>query len=270
MPDLMLVFLDAFQIVHCLVFRKYTEVDFGHGKVNGHFDFGNGEYQVGNALISDDFLKHLGQFLLYGSGNFLLSWCFLNSHSAKVGIPVIIVIFGTMRKTGFGLYLILITIGIGSYQLQAQGNLQQMRQLIFEKTNALRAEKGLPELILLDSLGDLAQWHSENMVKHNFYAHVDHLGLNPIERAEKYKVKAWAKKGNRFTGIGENIAKTPWFENVAGCGDTRSEERLAQCMVNGWKNSPPHYKNILGDYTYLGVGLYFDKKGMGFGTQNFR
>ena len=36
--------------------------------------------------------------------------------------------------------------------------------------------------------------HSENMVKHNFYAHVDHLGQNPIQRAEKYNVKAWVRK----------------------------------------------------------------------------
>ncbi|MEC8636910.1 MAG: CAP domain-containing protein [Bacteroidota bacterium] len=145
-----------------------------------------------------------------------------------------------------------------------------MRQLIFEKTNTLRVEKGLPELILLDSLMDLAQLHSQNMVKHNFYAHIDHLGQNPVQRAEKYNVKAWVRNGNQFTGIAENIAKTPWFENVRGCGDTRTTENLAQCMVTGWKNSPPHYKNILGDFTYLGVGLYFDEMGMGFGTQNFR
>ena len=152
----------------------------------------------------------------------------------------------------------------------AQVDLEIMRQLIFEKTNALRAEKGLPKLERLDSLMDLAQFHSENMVKHGFYDHIDHLGLNPTQRAEKFKVKAWVKKGNRFTGIAENIAQIPWFENVRGCGDTRAEEDLAQCMVNGWKNSPPHYKNILGDFTYLGVGLFFDKKGIGYGTQNFR
>ena len=51
-----------------------------------------------------------------------------------------------------------------------------MRQLIFEKTNSLRLEKGLSKLKQLDSLMDLAQLHSENMVKYNFYAHVDHLG----------------------------------------------------------------------------------------------
>lgn len=175
-----------------------------------------------------------------------------------------------MRSSSLNLFLAPLLIAFSLSSCFAQRDLQIMRRLIFEKTNALRVEKGLPELVLLDSLMDLAQFHSENMVNHGFYAHIDHLGRNPIERAEKFNVKAWVRKGNRFSGIAENIAQTPWFENVKGCGDTRTEENLAQCMVNGWKNSPPHYKNILGDHTYLGVGLYFDEKGMGFGTQNFR
>ena len=116
---------------------------------------------------------------------------------------------------------------------------------------------------------DLAQLHSENMVKHKFYAHVDHLGRNPIDRAEKYKVKAWVRKGNRFTGIAENIAQTPWFENVRGVWRYPNGRKFSPMYGHGWKNSPPHYKNILGDYTHLGVGLYFDEKGMGFGTQTF-
>ena len=135
-----------------------------------------------------------------------------------------------MRKSITNLLLIILipfslTIGF------AQKDIELMRMLIFEKTNALRAEKGLPELKPLDSLMDLAQMHSENMVKHNFYAHVDHLGQNPIQRAEKYNVKAWVRNGNQFTGIAENIAQTPWFENVRGCGDTQTAENLAQCMV---------------------------------------
>lgn len=151
-----------------------------------------------------------------------------------------------------------------------QKDLELMRKLIFEKTNALRLAEGLPELQPLDSLMELAQYHSVNMVEHRFYSHVDHEGLNPIERAEKKGVKAWVRKGNRYYGIAENIAQTPWFENVQGCGDTQNESSLTACMVMGWKNSPLHYKNILGDYTYLGVGLFFDEKGMGYGTQNFR
>ena len=174
-----------------------------------------------------------------------------------------------MRKSITNLLLITLipfslTIGF------AQKDIELMRMLIFEKTNALRAEKGLSELKPLDSLMDLAQMHSENMVKHNFYAHVDHLGQNPIQRAEKHNVKAWVRNGNQLTGIAENIAQTPWFENVRGCGDTQTAENLVQCMVTGWRNSSLHYKNILGNYTHLGVGLYFDENGMGFGTQNFR
>lgn len=175
-----------------------------------------------------------------------------------------------MRKRNLNLSLIRFFAVLSLNTCFAQGDIDGMRQLIFEKTNALRTEKGLPKLILLDSLMDLAQMHSENMVKYHFYDHVDHLGLNPVDRAEKQKVKAWVRKGNRFTGVAENITKTPWFENVRGCGDTRSAESLTNCMLKGWKNSPPHYKNILGDFTHLGVGLYFDKEGIGFGTQNFR
>jgi len=152
----------------------------------------------------------------------------------------------------------------------AQGNLESMRQMIFEKTNELRVLAGYSVLRPLDSLMDLAQYHSVNMVEHHFYSHVDHEGLNPIERAKKKGLNPWVKKEGCFYGIAENIAKTPWFENVIGCGDTRSEFSLTDCMVLGWKNSQPHYKNILGDYTFLGVGLFFDESGMAYGTQNFR
>lgn len=108
------------------------------------------------------------------------------------------------------------------------------------------------------------------MVQKKFYEHIDHEGLSPVERAEKLNIQAWRIKGNTFIGIAENIAQAPWFENVRGCGDTRSNQAIAECLVQGWKKSPPHYKNILGDYVYLGVGISFDDKQMGFATQNFR
>ena len=183
---------------------------------------------------------------------------------------MIIIIFTTMRNNSTNLFLMILSVAFSLTSCFAQRDLKLMRQLIFDKTNDLRTEKGLPKLLVLDSLMDLAQFHSENMVKHDFYAHTDHLGRSPVDRAKKFKLKAWVRKGNRYTGKAENIAQIPWFENVISCGDTRNIEDFAQCMVEGWKNSPPHYKNITGDYTYLGVGLYFDEKDMGFGTQNFR
>ena len=38
-------------------------------------------------------------------------------------------------------------------------------------------------------------------------------------------------------GVAENIAQVPWFENVNGCGDTRSAEAFASCMVEGGKTA---------------------------------
>ena len=157
-----------------------------------------------------------------------------------------------------------------SFQGLAQQNTEEIIKLIFEKTNRLRVVKGLKPFRALDSLNQLAQYHSDNMVEKHFYSHVDPDGLTPVTRAEKLNIQPWRRVGNTFIGIAENIAQVPWFQNVSTCGDTRSSEALAECMIEGWKNSPPHYKNIMGDYIYLGVVIQFDKKGVGYGTQVFR
>ena len=173
-----------------------------------------------------------------------------------------------MQKPFFS--LLLFGLFLACQLTLAQQSTEGISRLIFQKTNALRSAKGLPALKALDSLTFLAQYHSNNMATKAFYSHIDSEGLNPVTRAEKLGIQPWRKTGNRYSGIAENIARVPWFDNVIGCGDTRSTEALAECMVEGWKKSPPHYKNILGDYLYLGVGIQFDAMGMGFGTQVFR
>ena len=163
-----------------------------------------------------------------------------------------------------------IVVFLISFHGFAQQNTAEISQFIFEKTNLIRAAKGLKPCRPLDSLNQLAQYHSDNMVAKSFYSHVDPDGLTPVTRAEKLNIQPWRRVGNTFIGIAENIAQVPWFENVSTCGDTRSAEALAECMVEGWKNSPPHYKNMMGDYIYLGVGIQFDENGVGYGSQVFR
>lgn len=170
-------------------------------------------------------------------------------------------------STRLSLFWLLLIVPFG---LLGQQDVAEIASLIFQKTNALREKKGLPPFKALDSLDRLAQYHSDNMAAKGFYSHIDPSGLTPVTRAEKLGIQPWRKKGNHLVGIAENIAKVPWFENVQGCGDTRSAEALAQCMVEGWKKSPPHYKNIMGDYLYLGVGFQFDQALRGLGTQVFR
>ena len=62
----------------------------------------------------------------------------------------------------------------------------------------------------------------------------------------------------------------PWFENVSSCGDTRRAEAIAECVVEGWKNSPGHYANMIGDFVELGVGVAFTKDSVAYFTQVFR
>ncbi len=145
-----------------------------------------------------------------------------------------------------------------------------LEKYIFEKTNELRKERKKKPFLRNDSLDLLARYHSNNMVKYNFYDHIDHEKLSPTKRAEKLGIHAWRQEGNVFHGISENIAQVPWFYNVKRCGDTQDEERLAECMVQGWKKSKPHYKNILSNAIYLGVGIAFDDELIAFGTQTFR
>ena len=77
-----------------------------------------------------------------------------------------------------------------------QQNRKTITNLIFQKTNLLRIEKGLEPFKKLDTLDYLAQYHSDNMVQKKFYEHIDHEGLSPVERAEKLNIQAWRIKGN--------------------------------------------------------------------------
>jgi uncharacterized protein YkwD len=43
----------------------------------------------------------------------------------------------------------------------------------------------------------------------------------------------------------------------------------AQAVVKGWINSAPHRKNMEGNYTLTGIGLYKDRKGVIYFTQIF-
>lgn len=146
---------------------------------------------------------------------------------------------------------------------QIDSSLQQIiTQKIFEKTNAIRTSRGLSELAQNDDMDQLAQLHSNNMVEYNFYSHVDHQGKSPSQRADDLNFE-WRR-------IAENIAQVPWFENVDGCGDTKSAESISECVVEGWRNSPGHYANMIGEFDQLGVGVAFTNDSIAYFTQVFR
>ena len=139
---------------------------------------------------------------------------------------------------------------------------QIITQKIFEKTNAIRTSRGLSELTQNDDMDQLAQLHSDNMVEHNFYDHVDHQGKSPSQRADDLNFE-WRR-------IAENIAQVPWHENVLKCGNTKSAELISECVVEGWRNSRGHYENMIGEFNQLGVGVAFTNDSIAYFTQVFR
>ena len=139
---------------------------------------------------------------------------------------------------------------------------QIITQKIFEKTNAIRTSRGLSELTQNDDMDQLAQLHSDNMVEHNFYDHVDHQGKSPSQRADDLNFE-WRR-------IAENIAQVPWHENVLKCGNTKSAELISECVVEGWRNSRGHYENMIGEFNQLGVGVSFTNDSIAYFTQVFR
>jgi len=139
---------------------------------------------------------------------------------------------------------------------------QQIAQKILKKTNAIREDLGLSELQQNDDMDELAELHSINMISYDFFDHVDHENKSPSDRADDLNFS--------WSSIAENIGFVPWFENVNGCGDTRSAEVISQCVVEGWRNSPGHYANMVGEFNELGVGVAFTQDSIAYFTQVFR
>lgn len=99
--------------------------------------------------------------------------------------------------------------------------------------NHERGKIGLPPLTLSTRLSQIAQAHSVDMGEHDFVAHVSPTTGDVLNRI----------KGISYTRLGENVAMG---NSVA-------------IIHNGLMDSPAHRKNILGNYTSVGLGLY--KKG---------
>ena len=103
--------------------------------------------------------------------------------------------------------------------------------------NEHRVSQGLSALIWHDTLGDVAQAHSEDMRNRNFFAHT-----NPDDVKFHERITA---AGISFQAAGENIA----------AGQTTGE-----AVFDAWINSPDGHKENIENatYTHHGVGYVED------------
>lgn len=101
------------------------------------------------------------------------------------------------------------------------------------RVNRFRASIGCPALTWSDSVARVAQAHSDDMARRNYFAHRSPEGSGPRERL--------TAAGLTPQRMGENIAM----------GDERAQGTLAQ-----WTGSPGHRENLADcAYTHHGIGM---------------
>ena len=110
-----------------------------------------------------------------------------------------------------------------------------MEQELVDAHNEVRARNGLSPLTY-DVVASKEAWQHANSLANSWWGifGINHIGFS-----------GRAKRAN-FKGAAENVA--------AGQSNVSS-------VMRKWISSEGHYKNILGNYKYIGVGIAKDKRG---------
>ncbi|MCK5758185.1 MAG: hypothetical protein KAH14_03755, partial [Clostridiales bacterium] len=114
-------------------------------------------------------------------------------------------------------------------------------------TNAFRIQKGLEPVIWDQDTEKAASLHSRDMADNDYFSHTSQDGSGLGDRLENQNIS--------FVYASENIA---------------SGYRDPVHMVNAWLNSTTgHRETLLGNFDYLGVGVWIDVENYMYGTQDY-
>jgi uncharacterized protein YkwD len=154
---------------------------------------------------------------------------------------------------------------------KSQIDISELEQEVNRRINLERTNNGLKPLNWDNTIATVARDHSEDMVNRNFFAHDNPDGEDPTARGKRHGYSCYKDYGSYYTvGLAENIAETPIYSDVIGCGSTTSLDSLAECIVDGWMTSPGHRENILtSTYTKTGIGIAYSSDDKAYSTQDF-
>ena len=127
----------------------------------------------------------------------------------------------------------------------APGKTNSLVNDVLEETNLFRKSKALKALAINEELNEIAQKHSENMASGR--VSFGHAGFE-----------------KRNTLAVESISSISSFAENVAFGATSGKDVVAM-----WKNSSGHRRNMLGKFTYIGIGIAKDKQGRIYYTQIF-
>jgi uncharacterized protein YkwD len=130
-----------------------------------------------------------------------------------------------------------------------------LEQKIIEATNAFRSQSGLGLLKPKVQLIVVAQNHARNMARKDKFGDSDQNGHILDGHNFEYRIE---RSGYSFERVAENVG----FQRVHG--------DPAAAMMEDWKHSPGHRRNMLTpDITEIGVGAAQGKSGRWYFVQVF-
>jgi uncharacterized protein YkwD len=123
---------------------------------------------------------------------------------------------------------------------------QEVEMAMLDLLNRERVLRGLPELVMDETLREVARQHSLDMFQRGYFSHIDPEGVTPFERMQA--------GGVSFVIAGENLALAP----------------TVFIAHEGLMDSPGHRENILrSEFRRVGIGAVRNGRyGIMF-TQNF-
>jgi len=137
--------------------------------------------------------------------------------------------------------------------------------LIIQKMNAYRANAGLPELVVSDTVTTDARAWSKHMSDSDDFNHdpdYKYFGAGKLD-------------GGDTTYAGENIAynhRENFGDKWGAYDSSKNPMQAADALFDQWKNSSGHDKNMLAQNNVVGVGVHIAKHGNFtriYGTQKF-
>ena len=156
------------------------------------------------------------------------------------------------RRLLFLLALLIAGTSYGEQEKPAAGD--EVAWLIIDLTNEFRVEHGRNKVAANARLTEAARYFAGYIAKTGRFSH-DADGMVPATRAQKH--------GYEYCIVSENLA----YREVSGPAPARE---LAQGLVEGWKKSPGHRKNMLDpDVTDIGAAVARNQKGAYYAAQMF-
>jgi uncharacterized protein YkwD len=134
-------------------------------------------------------------------------------------------------------------------------DLAEVEKLVVNYTNEFRKQQGRRPLKVNDKLSKAAHDFADFLARTDTFSHTAD-GKQPSQRVSEH--------GYAWCAVAENIA---WEYNSDGF----TTEQLARQLVEGWKHSPEHRRNLLDpDVTEVGVAVAYGKaSGRYYGVQDF-